>query len=309
MAENDLISIIIPTYNRAHLIRETLDSILAQTYKNWECIVVDDGSTDNSDEVICHYQKQDSRFRSFKRPSYKPKGGNICRNIGLENANGNYIVFFDSDDLMTPNHLEIKYNGIKNNKCDFVITRTKYFNADNKTINSYYAFDKYEITAYNYVLQYVNWLTLDVCIKSGLAKSIRFNEKLNSGQEYNYFGKLVHITTNAFFIDKVVSLRRHHDTSIRSKLTNQTALNESYFRVSWFTYLDIKNKADKKTRMFLLRRCINLCYEEKNIAWIPKVSFTKAVLKEYGFNGIYVLLLFVSLNFFGKGYIFHKRIK
>jgi glycosyltransferase involved in cell wall biosynthesis len=305
----NIISIIIPAYNRAHLIGETLDSILAQTYTNWECIIVDDGSDDSSENVIGSYIKQDARFRSYKRPSYKPKGANACRNIGLEEAKGSYIVFFDSDDLMTPNHLEIKYNGIKTNNCDFVITRTKYFNADNKGIDSYYTFETEKVTPYNYIVQKVNWLTLDVCIKAEFAKSIRFNEKLYAGQEYNYFSKLLFFTTNAFFIDEVVSLRRHHDSSIRSKLSNKTALNQSYFRVSWFTYLDIKNKADKKSRMFLLRRCINLCYEEKQIAWVPKFSFSKAVLKEYGLNGIYVLLLLVSLNFFGKGYIFHKRIK
>ncbi|MFI1745812.1 glycosyltransferase family 2 protein [Thalassobellus sediminis] len=309
MLESDLISIIIPTYNRAHLINETLDSILMQTYKNWECIIVDDGSSDNSDDVIKRYIKKDSRFISFKRPNNKLKGANACRNIGLEKANGNYIVFFDSDDLMTPNHLEIKYHGIKSYNCDFVITRTQYFNADNKGLDSYYTFKKHKITPYNYILQYVNWLTYDVCIKAKLAKSIKFNENLSSGQEYNYFSKLVLETTHAFFIDEVVSLRRHHDNSIRSKLTSQTALNESYFRVSWFTYLDIKKKADKKSRMFLLRRCINLCYEEKNIDWVPKLSFSKAVLKEYRLNGIYVLLLLISLSFFGKGYIFHKRIK
>lgn len=309
MLEQDLISIVIPTYNRAHLIKETLDSILAQTYKNLECIIIDDGSQDHSDDVIGDYVKQDSRFKYLKRPSNKPKGANACRNMGLEKACGNYIVFFDSDDVMTPNHLEIKYHGIKTNNCDFVITRTKYFNADNNGIDSYYAFETEKITPYNYIVQKVNWLTLDVCIKAELAKSIRFNEKLNSGQEYNYFSKLVYITTHAFFIDEVVSLRRHHDNSIRSKLISQTALNESYFRVSWFTYLDIKRKAEKKSRVFLMRRCINICYEEKNIKWVPMFSFSKAALKEYGINGIYVLLLLVSLNFFGKGYIFHKRIK
>ncbi len=309
MLEKDLISIIIPTYNRAHLIEETLDSVLAQTYQNWECIMIDDGSIDASDEIIGNYIKQDTRFKYFKRPSNKPKGGNTCRNIGLDNAKGNYIVFFDSDDLMTPNHLEIKYNGIKKNNCDFIITRTKYFNADNKAIDAYYTFDKYEITANNYVLQYVNWLTLDVCIKAHLAKSIRFNENLNSGQEYNYFSKLVFLTTNAFFIDEVISLRRHHDSSIRSQLRTKSDLNESYFRVSWFTYLDIKKVADKKSRKFLLRRCINLCYEEKHIKMIPTISFVKAVLKEYKKNAVYVLSLLISLRFFGKGYMFFKRIK
>ncbi|ALJ04599.1 hypothetical protein APS56_05350 [Pseudalgibacter alginicilyticus] len=309
MIEHSLISIIIPTYNRANLIRETLYSIKTQTYQNWECIIVDDGSDDNSDETIGNYIKQDIRFKYLKRPKNKPKGGNVCRNIGLDSAKGDYIVFFDSDDLMTPNHLEIKYAGIKNNNFDFIITRTKYFNADNTRIDAYYTFDEYKITAHNYVLQYVNWLTYDVCIKAAVAKSIRFNENLSSGQEYNYFCKLIHLTTKAFFVDEVVTLRRYHDSSIRSQLKTKSDLNDSYFRVSWLTYLDIKQQADKKSRKFLLRRCINLCYEDKHIKRIPIFPFIKAVLKEYRSNAVYVLTLLISLKFFGKGYMFYKRIK
>ena len=90
----NLISIIIPTYNRAHLIGETLDSVLAQTYPHWECLFIDDGSTDNSIEVIQAYTKQDKRMKLFTRPAHRMKGANACRNIGLENAVGEYIVFF-----------------------------------------------------------------------------------------------------------------------------------------------------------------------------------------------------------------------
>ncbi len=63
---NPLVSIIIPTYNRAHLIHETLDSVLAQTYTNWECIVVDDGSSDNTEEVLESYINKDFRFQDYQ---------------------------------------------------------------------------------------------------------------------------------------------------------------------------------------------------------------------------------------------------
>lgn len=94
------ISIIIPTYNRADLISETLDSLLAQKYQNWECIIVDDGSTDNSAVVIQQYLNLDSRFLYFARPSYRRKGASPCRNFGLEKAKGDFIIFLDSDDLL-----------------------------------------------------------------------------------------------------------------------------------------------------------------------------------------------------------------
>ena len=82
----DLISIIIPTYNRSHLLGETLDSVLIQTYRNWECIVVDDGSTDYTPELMEFYIRKDSRFSFYRRPEEKAKGANACRNYGFEKS-------------------------------------------------------------------------------------------------------------------------------------------------------------------------------------------------------------------------------
>lgn len=101
-----LVSIIIPTYNRAYLIGETLDSVLAQTYQNWECIVVDDGSSDNTDELMAKYMKKDSRFQYHHRPKGRLSGGNAARNYGFEMSSGEFIQWFDSDDLMHPKKLE-----------------------------------------------------------------------------------------------------------------------------------------------------------------------------------------------------------
>ena len=104
---NPLISIIIPTFNRAHYIQETLDSILNQTYINWECIIIDDGSEDNTQEVLAKYLKKDVRFQFHIRPENRPKGANSCRNYGFELSKGDLIKWFDSDDIMLPNHIEI----------------------------------------------------------------------------------------------------------------------------------------------------------------------------------------------------------
>ncbi|RXG24895.1 glycosyltransferase family 2 protein [Leeuwenhoekiella aequorea] len=96
--QKPLVSILIPTYNRAHLIGETLDSVLAQTYENWECIVVDDGSTDSTAELLASYVQKDARFQYHQRPSNRLKGASSCRNFGAEKADGEYFIFLDSDD-------------------------------------------------------------------------------------------------------------------------------------------------------------------------------------------------------------------
>lgn len=120
--QTPLVSIIIPTFNRAHLISETLDSVLAQTYANWECIIVDDGSNDDTLVIINEFLKIDSRVQYFSRPETKLKGPSSCRNYGLEKAKGEYVIFLDSDDLLADFCLEnrIKF-ALANQEYDFWI--------------------------------------------------------------------------------------------------------------------------------------------------------------------------------------------
>jgi len=118
---NSLVSIIIPTFNRGHIIHETLDSIIAQTYENWECFVVDDGSTDDTNEVLQEYCNQDPRISYSVRPANRPKGANACRNIGLEKSNGQYIVFSDSDDVLSTLCLENRIKHFKAHEVDILV--------------------------------------------------------------------------------------------------------------------------------------------------------------------------------------------
>lgn len=104
------ISIIIPTFNRAHTILESLESVQKQSYRNWECIIIDDGSLDNSKEIINAFIKKDKRFKLILRPNYRNKGAASCRNIGLENITGQFIQYLDSDDLMAANKFETQIN-------------------------------------------------------------------------------------------------------------------------------------------------------------------------------------------------------
>lgn len=123
-----LVSIIIPTYNRANIIHETLNSLLDQTYNAWECILVDDGSTDETILRINEYIDKDNRFRLFKRSKSRLKGPSACRNIGLENAKGNYIIFLDSDDLLAPFCLEQRILAFeKNLDNDFLVFKMERF--------------------------------------------------------------------------------------------------------------------------------------------------------------------------------------
>lgn len=116
-----LVSIIIPTYNRACFIGETLDSVILQTYQKWECIVVDDGSSDYTYELMEFYCEKDSRIQYHNRPSNKPKGANACRNYGFKISKGEYINWLDSDDILFLNNLEAKLK-INSSKYDLIIS-------------------------------------------------------------------------------------------------------------------------------------------------------------------------------------------
>lgn len=108
-----LITIIIPVYNTFQYVNETLITIITQTYKNWECIIIDDGSSDGSLEKIKTIVKKDQRFKIFIRGDYSPiKGANVCRNIGLKKTKTKWVIFVDSDDLLLNKCLENRINDI-----------------------------------------------------------------------------------------------------------------------------------------------------------------------------------------------------
>jgi len=116
-----IVSIIIPCYNREKLIPETLDSVINQAYPDWEAIVVDDGSTDSSLQVVGNYCSKEPRIKLYKR-DHEPKNAAVCRNIGIEKAKGKYLVFLDSDDLLTSDSLFKRVNYMENNlNLDFAV--------------------------------------------------------------------------------------------------------------------------------------------------------------------------------------------
>lgn len=113
MFNTPLVSILIPNFNKEKFVRETVDSILKQSYSNWECIIVDDHSSDGSWEVLQGVKLNDSRFKILKRPLDRKKGGNAARNFAFENSKGDYIQWLDSDDLIHPKKIEIQLEDLK----------------------------------------------------------------------------------------------------------------------------------------------------------------------------------------------------
>lgn len=137
---SDLVSIIMPSYNTAEYICKTIKSVLAQTYSNWELIIVDDCSKDNTDEVVAPFL-EDNRIRYLKNE--KNSGAAVSRNRALREAEGRWIAFLDSDDIWLPEKLEKQIAFMEKNKYGFTFTDYMIVNQDgNKTPYVYTAPDK-----------------------------------------------------------------------------------------------------------------------------------------------------------------------
>lgn len=129
---SNLISIITPTYNCGEFISETIESVIKQTYKNWEMIIVDDCSKDSTKEIVEDYIKQDNRIKYFLLK--KNSGAAVARTKAMELANGKYMAFLDSDDLWTEDKLEKQLFFMKKNNYYFTCTSYEQINEDGDSL-------------------------------------------------------------------------------------------------------------------------------------------------------------------------------
>ena len=194
MKKNVDISIIVANYNYASFLPDALNSVLAQTIDNWECIIIDDGSTDNSVEIIKKYVKKDSRFQLIQIPH---SGVSVARNTGLDAARGEYIAFLDSDDWLELNTYEKLAKEIENNP-DIDLIQFGHKTISNKTreIKGYYNSLNYQNP--NFIITPKTKIYFYICIGSGcgnsgygslpslMPHSIPWNNRLLTTTHYNW---------------------------------------------------------------------------------------------------------------------------
>lgn len=211
-----LISIIIPTSNRAHLIIETLVSIQKQTYVNWECLIIDDGSTDNTISVLSNFLKYDNRFTYLRRPKNRLKGPSSCRNYGFELSKGSFVQFFDSDDIMHHNHLEEKIIAIK--ATDFVVCKIQEFQGD-------FDFDLFKTDNVPDILKFDDLFEAFVCGNfpmmmvapmwraEVLKRHLPFNENLHILEDHELYARILFEFKTYAIVNKTLIYYRQSQTS------------------------------------------------------------------------------------------------
>jgi glycosyltransferase involved in cell wall biosynthesis len=131
---NDLVSIITPSYNTANYVIETIESVVAQTYTNWEMIIVDDCSTDDSVELVKSYIKANNEHRIRLFINQENSGAALSRNLALREARGRWIAFLDSDDLWLPDKIELQLAFMKKNNYQFTYTEYEEINEQGKSL-------------------------------------------------------------------------------------------------------------------------------------------------------------------------------
>lgn len=260
-----LISIIIPNYNRSHLIQETLESVLQQTYTNWEAIVVDDKSVDESVDVVRQYCKKDARIQLIERDR-EPAGAPTCRNIGLKLAKGEYVIFLDSDDLLAFDCLEKRVTVVKTHPgIDiFAFPTVRFTNDISNTSSLFYANDTHLGIVAAFILR-PQWCICGSLIKKHFLEcnNIQFEEGLTKWQDWEFHLQVLIKGAKCLRGYEIpdVYLRQHNDVNRIDNLANKVNPNHiSILELLRRIYNDLVNSIQygEEEREALFCRCYEL---------------------------------------------------
>ena len=296
------ISIIIPTYNSSLFIKRTIQSVINQTYTDWELLIIDDQSTDNTVELINEYVKQDKRIKLLKT-AQNSGGPATPKNIGIENAVGKYVAFLDHDDEWLPEKLEKQlkvFETSNNNKLGlvscFINIRN---NNDGKIISKQRGL--YKKNALNMLLQY-NFLITSSCImtKREIFKKIGlFDNKFKVSDDWDMWLRILksdyeldytpECLVNYFVHEQNLSSNREKEIEEFKRLFNKN--NNGLYRMedSWFlSYYYFKNKQYKLSRKYYLQNILS-----KKLSFLIKIkAFAYIILTfspklEYSFQKVW----------------------
>ena len=256
--KNDLITIIVPIYNTEKYLERCLDSIINQSYKNIEILLINDGSTDNCDNICKNYQKLDKRIVY----QYKENGGlSSVRNLGLKISKGKYVIFIDSDDTIEQEMIEIMYGCIKDNKAEICCCgRTNIFDDGQRKelFNKYCVYNSKEALASLLVYDNMDSSVCDKLILKSLYDGLEFpsgyiaedvmvtykllsraNKVVNCGQcfynYYQYSGSM----SRSKFSKKTMGIYYYHKEVYEYVIDNHPSLEQEaeYFYFSRLIYL------------------------------------------------------------------------
>lgn len=253
-----LISIIMPTYNVEQYISDSIESIINQTFTEWELLITDDCSTDNTRDIIKKYLQKDDRIKLFILP--ENSGAGVARNNSIEKAEGRYIAFCDSDDWWYPYKLEMQLHFMKTNNYEFIFSACEFTNSNLEVIGI--SWKRLKVNR-KILLYECNIGTPGVMYDTNRVGKIYFPE-IRKRQDWVMWLRIIEKTQYLYSINWPLWKCRIRNNSLTSKKTNLIKYNlevynkiigfpkfKSYFYF-FFAYLPnyfyrgIKNKRDSK---------------------------------------------------------------
>lgn len=203
-----LISVIIPCYNQAHFLRESIESVLEQDYPNVETIVIDDGSPDNTYEVV-------DRYTGVRYIRQTNQGLSGALNTGIRESSGDYLVFLDADDRLVPGALAAGFDCLQTHpECAFVSGHHRHIKADGSLLGEFPA-QKIADDHY-FTLLHGNYIGMHATVmyrRSALTKSGQFNSSLKACEDYEMFLRITRISP-VYRYDQIVAEYRQHDSNM-----------------------------------------------------------------------------------------------
>lgn len=207
--DKDLVSIITPMYNGERFVSQTIESVLSQTYQNWEMIIVDDGSKDNSSTIVQQYATQEPRIRFIKQPN---RGSAAARNNALSHAKGQYICFLDADDLWDPIFLAHQIRFVKEKKAGLAYSSYRRINERNTEILRPFIVPKQ--VNYKGLLKTCSISCLTAIFDRNVTGNMFFNETLHSMRDdYVFWLSMLKKVDYAYGNQEILASYRVFDTS------------------------------------------------------------------------------------------------
>lgn len=238
MIDTPLVSVIMPVYNGADTIDMAIKSLLFQTYTNWKCIIVDDGSIDETRKILLKYES-DKRFKIIYLEQNKGRG--YARQIALNNVEGEYIAYLDADDFYHKNKIEVQLEILHNNKDISLISTGLASYDDQKTLRTV------QVSNSESVMTYDNKNKLKIsCATSMLRASkvsnIRYNLRLKSSEDIDFFERVM-INKKYIVIDRILYYYSEYNSVTKRKIIDYAfiALKNSFFKVNFNKTYTIKS--------------------------------------------------------------------
>ena len=247
---NNLVSIITPSYNSSKFIAQTIESVLSQTYDNWEMIIVDDVSPDNSNEIIEKYVQRDSRIKLIELE--KNSGPAVARNRAIEEASGRYIAFLDADDLWMSDKLQKQIDFMKTH--NYELTYTAYETMSEDGVNLHFTITPPKKLNYQELLKANKIGCLSAIYDSKRIGKV-YMPLIKKRQDYGLWLRVLKKVDYAYGMDEVLGCYRIMSNSVSSNKLDLLKYNyrlfkehenfstlKSLYYLSWNIYIKLMKK-------------------------------------------------------------------